>query len=244
MTSIRPAQMRLPAVTANAASGTTQALTFLPLGPGQLVLLSIGTSATAKTVSSIAVTSGTGTFTNVNAKNGTGVRSELWIGRNFGSYPTGATVTFAQSTGAHCVVAEALDVSSDLSSAPTLNSSGGSSGTSTTADTGLYATPNIDDLCVGAAVWANGTASSARSGSPTDFVYNTEVASSSTIRVALAWLIYEDAFSNASQVQWTISNVAWAATMGNIALAADPSAATGKLVKGRTTATADAAATA
>lgn len=227
--------------TASGASGTTAALATGSLTPGTLLLIAVGTSALAKTVSSIAVDTGTGTFTQIVAKDGATKRFELWLGRNFGSYPISATVTFAQTTGAHAVVAQLIDTSADLSSAPTLNPNAGSTGTSTTADSGTVA-PTVGDLLVAGAVWSNGTASSARTNTVATFLDNTEVASSTTIRTALDWC--QAAVTDASGLAWTIGNVEWVAAAAGITLPADPAATTALLYKGRLTATADQAATA
>lgn len=226
---------------ASGSSGISAALTWPSLTPGSLALVAVGCGATAKTVASITVDSGSGTFTLVGAINSVGRRLELWIGRGFTDWSQSTTVNFDQSAGGFAVHGRLVDTSADLTIAPTLAANAGSTATSTTPDTGTL-TPAVGDILIAGAVWATVTASSGHTSTGNTFLDEAETTDSSTLRVALAWC--QASAAVASKLVWTIGSAEWAAMLGAVTLPADAAAGTGLLYKGRLTAAADQAANA
>ena len=221
-------------------SSATETLQLVPLGIGHLVVMCVGTGSTSKTVSSIAPVSGSGTFTRVGYVNASTQRLELWIGYGFSEYPSNFTITFSTSSGSHSISGICIATSSGFGSAPTITPNAGSTGTSTTVDTGLV-TPVSGDLLLAAGLWANGNASSARTPTGTIFIYNRESSYSSTYTTGVDFA--QAASTTPSGLSWTVTSANWAAIAATITLPADMSTATGMLYKGRITAELDQAAT-
>jgi hypothetical protein len=225
------------AAQSSGASGTSQGLSQpLPMMKSTLLLIGVGTTVTAKTVSSITATSGT--FTNVAVLNGATGRVEIWLGRNFTDSLTGVTVNFNQSAGGYAIVGLAIDVSSNLTSAPTITASAGNNATSTAPDTNTV-TPAVDDILVAAASWLNGTASTARTSTGNTFINDTEQAQSTNLTLALSWC--KASAASSSSLAWTITSASWQAILGRLQMAADPAASAALVAKGMTTAALDAA---
>lgn len=217
-------------VTEEGTSGTTDTESAIPaLTPQSLLLIVVGTNNTAKTVSSMATTTGSGVFTQVAAISGTAERLEIWIGRNFTGNPTGVTVTFSQTTGAHSILFRVLDVSSDLTSAPTATPNAGQTGTSTAMDTGTF-TPAVGDICVVAGYSSDDAIYTARTDTGNTFIHPLSAfASTSVGRVAMAMCVASAAAS--SKEVWTLpTSQAWAAIAVALTMPADASASAVELI--------------
>jgi hypothetical protein len=225
-----------------AAASIAVTLTSGPLLAGDLLLIAVGMTANANTVSSIVESSpGSGTFTQLSAVTSTNRALALWLGYGFSGY--GVTFTITTTGTALCYAYHHL--SSDLAwgSAPSVASSTANSGTSTSASTNAV-TPTAGNLLAAALIMESTTAdSTARTHTGNTFWTNlgSEYSTTAT-RIELAWGLAPNAVSTSEA--WTLgSSVNWAATLDSITPPAGAlTTATGRLVKGQLTDALDVAA--
>jgi hypothetical protein len=177
----------------------------------------------------MATTAGSGTFTQVAAISGAAERLEVWTGRNFTGYPTGVTVTFSQSTGGHSILFRELEVSSDLTSAPTAASNSGQTATSTSMDTGTF-TPAVGDACVVAGYSFDDPVYTARTDTGNTFIYPMSAAASTSVgRTAMAMCVASSAVS--SKEVWTLpSSQEWVAIAVALTMPSNASAVDAELL--------------
>jgi len=220
-------------VTLTLASGTA-------VTPTTLLLVGVALTVQTNTVASMVPSIGTGTFTQLFSVAGTSRALAVWMGYGFST--TNKTLTIITSADAMAVSALQLDTHSGFGSAPTVAANAGSTGTSTTPDSGLVTGITVGDIVVTAAAWAHTTAASARTGVGGGFDEISTSYSTTATRISLS---YREATVTSDHSQsWTITSGAWAAGGARITLPAAAAAATGWVYKGRVLSTQDTAAAA
>lgn len=221
-------------------NGTSpQTLNLAAIPPSGLMLVAIGFPTVGPSVSGIAVASAgtTGTFIRINSMNGGGRSGELWLGYNFGGFPSSFVVTWAGGGGAQ-INETYLVADADLTIAPTINAAAPVSGTGTTLDSGLV-TPAAGDLLVAMGIWASTTGASARVSTGNIFAPSTiNEHQANTTYVALQEGPATAAV--ASRQQWTIPSVAWLGMIVAMTFAPPAAPVPAFVYKGRDTAVADA----
>jgi hypothetical protein len=193
-------------------STSASALHTLPTGalrPNDIAIYGIGQDAAAATVTSIVVSTGTGTFVQVAAIDAAARSLAIWLGYNFTGDPTAVTITCSQA-GFSGVMAH-LITDRDWTTVPTVAASAGNAATSNTADSNTI-TPAVGDLLVAAVVIPSATADST-SRTHTGNVYLLGFpGESSTIATRVEFGLTVATAAVSSKEVWTLgSSQSWAA---------------------------------